>query len=90
VAAKPVTSERQRFFWRGLLLGPAVQGGVAILAVDAKSPLASQVKEGDILESLGGVALNQLPDVLDVLARLSAEQCSVKIAKPAPVVSVRE
>jgi len=90
VAAKPVTSDRQRFFWRGLLLGPAAQGGVAVLSVDAKSPLASKVKKGDILESLGGTALRQLPDVLVVLGRLSAEECSVKIAEQAPVVSVQE
>lgn len=90
VANLPVTRQSQRFFWRGLLLGPAAQGGVAILAVDAASPLASQVKKGDVLESLGGSRLRHLGDVLDVLAKHSAAECGIKIAAPGSVVSVRE
>ena len=92
VAAAPVTTERQRFFWRGLMLGTAAQGGgVIVLAIDAKSPLAGQVKQGDLIESVGGVLLKSVPGILDALARVPMEQCAVKVAAaPSPVVSVRE
>ncbi|QOV88131.1 S1C family serine protease [Humisphaera borealis] len=90
VASAPVTIERQRFFWRGLQLGPAARGGVAVVSVDAQSPLAGQVKKGDVLESLAGIALRHLPDVLDVLSQHSAAECGIKVSTPGTVVSARE
>ena len=93
LASAPVTRETQRFTWRGLLLGsrPA-HNGVVILAIETDSPLAGKVKQGDVLESIGGIALKTLPELLDVLGSVPFEQCAVKVAskQPEPVVSARE
>jgi S1-C subfamily serine protease len=81
LAAAPVTRDNQRFTWRGLLLGSrsAAEAGVVVLGVEAGSPLADTVKQGDVVEALGGFALGALPDFIEALAQVPMEKCAVKL-----------
>jgi S1-C subfamily serine protease len=82
MAGSAVTRETQRFTWRGLLLGTRTNGpGIEVLAVESDSPLGDQVKQGDVLASIGDQPLTSVSDLLDALAKLPSERCILKVAE---------
>jgi S1-C subfamily serine protease len=92
LANTAITRETQQFTWRGLLLGACREGaGVKILEIAADSPLAGEVKVGDVLASVADQPVRCVTDLLDVLATASVEQCRIKLANgEAQVTTARE
>jgi serine protease Do len=78
--AAPVTRVSQRFVWRGVTLGTSATGGVTVVAVDARSPLAGNVKPGDIVTSFAGRNVTGLTDLMDILRAVPMAKCNIDFA----------
>jgi serine protease Do len=99
--AAAVTSETQRFHWRGLTLGPVPANwqieksqlpgaGVMVFGIDSNSPLLKQgISTGTIITAIGNRAVKSIVDLQQALNDLPAEQCAVTIAHPNDAVAAK-
>ena len=93
-----ITRQRQRFRWKGMLLGPTPAnwnfqpaprptGGLMVLAITPDSPFISQhVAQGDIITAVAGQPVDDVTTLQKILSQLPAEQCTLSLAGKADTV----
>ncbi|HEX4797274.1 MAG TPA: trypsin-like peptidase domain-containing protein [Humisphaera sp.] len=96
-----VTTQTQRFHWRGMVLGPVpknwnigattkVAEGLIVLAIDAQSPAAkSGIVQGAIIKSIGGKAVSDISALQLLLNSTPPDECAIECATPT-VASARD
>ena len=88
-----VTSENQRLYWRGMVLGPVPMNwppaiktdkhltGILVVGIDDDSPLKKRgVSAGTIITAIAGQPVNSLLDFQKVLSDVPPEKCDVQLA----------
>lgn len=79
-----VSRSSQRIFWRGLTLGlpgGAAAGGVQVLAIDPRSPMANQgIIAGSIIKQLAGQPVTDLLTLQSLIDATPPELCKLDLA----------
>ena len=101
VPTTQVTTQTQRFHWRGMVLGPVpknwnfgvatkVTEGLMVLAIDAQSPAAKAgIVQGAIIKSIAGKVVSDIPALQLLLNATPPEACAIECATPT-VASARD